>query len=91
MANEAEASVYVIRVRTRWHPIMASWFPGFAVSEDSAGNTLLTGRVPDQAALYGLISRARDLGLKLISLEQRPKSDEADATGNQTRTGREQV
>jgi hypothetical protein len=89
MANEPEGPVYVIRVRTRWHPILPSRFPGFAVSEDSAGNTLLTGRVPDQAALYGLISRARDLGLKLISLEQRPETDETDARGNENTTGRD--
>jgi len=78
MANEPEGPVYVIRVRTRWQPIVAGRFPGFTVSEDSAGNTLLTGRVPDQAALYGLISRVRDLGLKLISLEEQPETEDTD-------------
>lgn len=33
------------------------------------GCTLLEGALPDQAALYGLIGKVRDLGLTLISLE----------------------
>lgn len=70
MTTESQGPVYVIRLRTLWDPVWATRFPGFAVSHDSAGNTVLTGRVVDQAMLYGLISRARDLGLKLISVEQ---------------------
>jgi hypothetical protein len=70
MTTDPEGPLYMIRVRTLWDSVWAIRFPGFVVSHDSAGNTVLTGRVVDQAALYGLISRARDLGLKLISLEQ---------------------
>lgn len=70
MTSETSGSVYQIRVRTLWNPVWAVRFPGFVVSHDSAGYTVLTGRVVDQAMLYGLISRMRDLGLQLISLEQ---------------------
>ncbi len=33
--------------------------------------TMLDGAVRDQTALYGLIAKARDLGLTLIAVEQR--------------------
>jgi hypothetical protein len=38
--------------------------------EYSHGRTIISGPVPDQAALHGLLVRIRDLGLVLISLQQ---------------------
>ncbi len=32
--------------------------------------TLLSGHVPDQPALYGLLRKVRDLGLPLVSVNQ---------------------
>ncbi len=32
------------------------------------GNTRITGSVPDQSALYGLLMRLRDLGITLVSV-----------------------
>ena len=61
---------YEIRVKghldTRW----AAWFDGLALSHGSDGTTLLRGPVVDQAALHGLLSRVRDLGLPLIAVTQ---------------------
>jgi hypothetical protein len=42
------------------------------------GETLLTGPVIDQAALYGLLRKVRDLGLALLSVSC-VESDQADA------------
>ena len=36
----------------------------------SDGTTILTGPVVDQAALYGLLRKVRDLGLPLLSVVQ---------------------
>jgi len=46
----------------------SEWFDGLAITHSGLDATILTGRLPDQSALYGIISRMRDLGLQLISL-----------------------
>jgi hypothetical protein len=46
----------------RW----SQWFDGLAVTTGDNGETVLYGEIADQAALYGLISKARDLGLILM-------------------------
>jgi len=48
-------------------------FDGFTIihthAPDTRPVTLLSGPVPDQAALYGLISRLRDIGMTLINVQ----------------------
>jgi hypothetical protein len=46
------------------------WFGGLTVTLEENGETTLTGPVVDQAALYGLLRRIRDLGMPLISVNQ---------------------
>ena len=43
-------------------------FEEFTLSYEEDGTTLLTGPVPDQAALHGLLIKVRDLGLTLLAL-----------------------
>jgi hypothetical protein len=42
---------------------------GLAVTRNADGTTTLTGRLADQAQLYGVLSGLRDIGATLISLE----------------------
>lgn len=65
-----ESTQYRIRVRGMLPANWAEWFDGFVVSYEAGGDTTLTGAVADQAALYGLISRVRDLGLSLVAIER---------------------
>jgi hypothetical protein len=44
------------------------WLEGFTFSHIEQDETVMIGNVEDQAALYGLISKLRDLGAKLVSL-----------------------
>ena len=44
------------------------WLDGFTLVHSGQGETILSGKVEDQAALYGLIGKLRDLGVKLIAV-----------------------
>ncbi len=46
----------------------AEWLDGFTLIHTEKRETILTGQVRDQAALYGLIAKLRDLGVHLISV-----------------------
>jgi hypothetical protein len=49
-------------------------FPGLAAQPRGA-DTLLTGCLPDQAALYGVIARLEALGLELLELRRASSKD----------------
>lgn len=48
----------------RW----SDWLGGLSIERHQDGTTVLVGPVVDQAALYGVIIRIRDLGLPLLSV-----------------------
>lgn len=54
--------LYQIRVEGHLARGWADWFDGLSVSLDPDGDTVLTGPLVDQAALYGVLRRVRDLG-----------------------------
>lgn len=62
--------VYHIRLEGHLRAEWADWFAGLSVTLQPDGTTLLSGPVIDQAALYGLLKKVRDLGLPLISVNQ---------------------
>jgi hypothetical protein len=62
---------YEIKVQGHLDAHWSDWFEGFAVEPGPAGSTILSGPVPDSAALFGLLERVRDLGLTLISVNPR--------------------
>ena len=49
----------------------SEWFGGLAISHPGTEETVLAGVVADQAALYGIIARLRDLGLELTMVRSR--------------------
>jgi len=57
-----------IRVKGQIKQQWSEWFGGLTINYSDPGETTLSGLVPDQAALYGIISRLRDLGLQLTSV-----------------------
>jgi hypothetical protein len=59
---------YEIRLKGRLDTRWAAWFDGLTLTHGSDGTTLIHGPVADQAALYGLLQKTRDLGLPLISV-----------------------
>jgi hypothetical protein len=68
MANDLDQPmVYQIRVKGHLGPRWTEWFGDVTITLDGNGETLLTCLVVDQAALYGLLRKVRDLGAPLIS------------------------
>ena len=65
-----------IRVEGYLDLTWGDWLEGFTLSHTKEGETLLLGQVKDQAALYGLISKLRDLGIKLVSVGPITQPDE---------------
>ena len=66
----ATPECYEIRVRGRLGPEWSDWFDGLTVSHQPIGELVLTGPVPDQAALHGILIKIRDLGLPLLSVRR---------------------
>jgi hypothetical protein len=60
--------VYQIRIKGHLGREWTDWFGGLAIRLTDNGDTLLTGPVADQAALYGLLKKVRDVGMPLLSV-----------------------
>ena len=75
--NNAKRLTYEIVVRGHLDDGYAGWFEGMTLAQEEEGVTTMCGSVTDQAALHGLLSRIRDLGLVLLSLRCVPQSEAA--------------
>jgi hypothetical protein len=69
-AEPAEPACYEFRVQGELDPQWSAWFEGLRVTSDQAGQTIIAGPVADQAALHGLLTKIRDLGLPLLSVRR---------------------
>lgn len=58
-----------IRIKGRLDPSWQEWFEHLDILPDTTGRTLLSGSLPDQAALYRILLKLRHLGFLLLSLE----------------------
>jgi hypothetical protein len=68
--DPSQPMIYQIRIKGHLDSQWTDWFEGLTITLEADGDTLLTGPVIDQAALYGLLKRVRDLGLPLVSVVQ---------------------
>jgi hypothetical protein len=57
-----------IRVKGQIDERWSAWLDELGIQHLDSGETMLAGRVEDQAALYGLIAKLRDLGLPLAAV-----------------------
>lgn len=71
--------LYEIRVRDHLTTGWADWFDGLSLRYEQNGDMVLVGRLPDQAALHGILTKIRDLGLVLIAVH---RIDSTDGTPN---------
>jgi len=80
--------IYQIKVKGHLDLRWSEWFDGLTISHEPNGETLLTGPVEDQPALFGLLLKIRDLNLTLLSLN-RIEPDSAET--NQPPTDRNTI
>jgi hypothetical protein len=60
---------YRLRVVGHLGQCWSAWFDNLTVTMESDGTTSLSGAISDQAELHGVLSKIRDLGVTLISVE----------------------
>lgn len=63
-----EPGLYEIRLKGHLDDRWTHWFEGMTITLADNGDTFLTGPVSDQAALFGLLKKVRDLGVPLLSV-----------------------
>ncbi|MEJ5202465.1 MAG: hypothetical protein WHV66_09565 [Anaerolineales bacterium] len=68
--NPMAANTYQIKVAENLSQSWSAWFDGMTISSDSRGGSLLIGEVRDQADLFGILLKVRDLGLTLVNVIQ---------------------
>ena len=71
-----QPAIYEIRLKGRLDPRWSRWFAGLQIVPQPNGETLLICPILDQSALYGVISRMRDLGLVLVSIRRLPRKND---------------
>jgi hypothetical protein len=64
---------YEIRIDGVLDERWSSWFDGLQITSDPGGVTVMEGSITDDAALHGLLTKIRDLGLPLISVHRAPQ------------------
>lgn len=80
-----QPALYQIRVRGHLDDRWADAPEGMTVTWDETGDTLLTVPVVDQAALYGLLRKLRDLGVTLVSINPAGPDTPEDSAKEETR------
>jgi hypothetical protein len=63
-----EPGSYEIRIKEALDEKWAAYFAPYTLTAGT-DETILTGLVHDQAELFGILLRIRDLGLKLVSVK----------------------
>jgi hypothetical protein len=69
-SDPSQPMVYQIRLKGHLGDQWTGWFEDMTITLDENGETLLTGPVVDQAALFGLLKKLRDVGIPLVSINR---------------------
>jgi hypothetical protein len=62
--------VYEIRIQGQLDRNWSDWFNGLEVTPQENGDTLITGPIPDQAALQGILTKVFNLRMILLSIRR---------------------
>ncbi len=61
---------FCIRVKGHLDKSWAEWLGEMEMTHQPEGSTTLMGSLPDQAALFGLLLKLRDLGIPLLGVRR---------------------
>ncbi len=61
---------YEIRIEGQITDRWSDWFEGLAIRNAPDGDTILSGMICDQAALFGVLNKIHGLNLKLVSINR---------------------
>ena len=67
---EVEQHVYEIRVEGHLGDSWSPWLGGMDIRHKEGGETVLSGPLPDEPALHGVLAKIRDLGLPLVEVKR---------------------
>jgi hypothetical protein len=65
-----------IRVKGQVDEHWSEWFEGLKITHTEAGESVLSGVLSDESAVYGLITKIRDLGLHMVSVKNTNHEDD---------------
>lgn len=65
-----QATIFEIKFKGHLAHHWRDWFDNLSLTQTETGETILAGPVRDQAALYGILIKIRDLALPLLSVTQ---------------------
>jgi len=68
--TKTDSPIYSIRVEGGLTAEWTDWFEGLTITRVGESETLISGPINDQSALFGLLKKIRDLGIPLISVNQ---------------------
>jgi len=71
-----EPEIYEIRIQGHLQDKWSEWFHGMKLTRQNDGTTTLSGPLPDQTALHGILLKIRDMNLKLISVSEEKREPE---------------
>jgi hypothetical protein len=60
---------YLIRIKGHLDTAWQSRFDDLSIQHEETGTTLLSGDIPDQPALYGIVLKLSQIGVTLLSVE----------------------
>jgi len=71
-----------IKIKGRLEEHWSKWFEGLAFKHEDDGTTILSGPLPDQAALHSILLKIRDMNLTLISVTQSESNPDQEPQSN---------
>ena len=80
--ERGKSPTYQIEIKGHLAAHWTTWFTGFTLQQTAAGNTILVGPVPDQAALHGLLRKIHHLGLTLVAVNLASTSTKSDTASD---------